>query len=213
MKVLAMVAGALCATATAGPGFTQSVATPPWQGWYIGGDAGGLSRHGQNTSLTTGLTGSSASNGEAIGVHGGYNWQSGPWVFGVETDWSHSFINGASHDLDMFSGRARAGWTFSSWMIYATAGVATENRYLTITRFGLGTAASFTDQQQHFGPIVGVGVETMLGKQFSLRGEVLYFDGGRRQYNFPASGVFPATSWSSTFNQIDYRVGASYHFN
>jgi outer membrane immunogenic protein len=160
------------------------------------------------------VTTHSSSSGAGVGIHGGYNWQSGPWVFGGEADWSHSFINGGHDDVDMFSARARAGWAFASAaMIYATAGIATENRFLYDRRTIGTTTASFSDEQQHLGPIVGGGLDTMLGKQISVRGEVLYFIGSREQYNYPAAGIFSASSVSSTFNQIIYRAGATYHFN
>ena len=57
-------------------------APPPavynWQGFYIGGNLG----------YQWGKVSNSAGNPAGLlgGVQGGYNWQNGQWVFGVETD-------------------------------------------------------------------------------------------------------------------------------
>ena len=100
-----------------------------------------------------------------------------------------------------------------NWLFYATAGVATENRILYSTKVAGGNTISVSDEQQHTGVIVGGGLEILLAKNISLREEALYFDGGRERYNFPAPAPFTSTSPTSSFSQLIYRVGLTYHFN
>lgn len=186
---------------------------PIWQGWYVGADVGGTSRSGDNTNIATDVAHTSSSHGWETGVYGGYNWQSGPWVYGIEGDWTHSFINKAQDDLDMFSARGRAGVAIGPALFYGTLGIATENRFLYLNRISGGTVQSFSDEQQHVGLIVGGGLEVSLSRQLSLRAEALYFDGGRETYSYPAGGGFGPASVSSSFDQIIYRAGLTYHFN
>ena len=205
--LIAVLAAAVCSA-------TPSLAQPPapiWQGWYAGADVGGETLSGHLVQLNSGQTFDGSSKSFEAGLYGGYNWQSGPWVFGFETDWTHSFRN--VNDLDMFSGRLRAGWTFDQTLIFATAGIATENRFLSWTTINGGTITKSTVEKQHTGFIVGGGFETRLTHNLSLRGEALYFNGGSQTYNFPAVAPFAAPSATLDFDQIIYRAGLTYQFN
>src|ERR1035441_6968515 len=78
-----------------------------WTGPYIGiagGYGWGHSNQtdpGISTTGTTGTTGpadgSYLVSGGILGGTLGYNWQQGPWVFGVEGDYSWADINGSSN--------------------------------------------------------------------------------------------------------------------
>jgi len=187
--------------------------SPNWQGWYAGIDGGWTNRNGDVTSSITGAASATSSHGWETGLYGGYDWRSGPWVFGLELDWTHSFISDAHDDVDMFSGRGRAGFVIGNVLIYGTAGIATENRFVYVRKTALGATELFSNEQQHTGLIAGGGLETVLAKNLTLRGEYLYFNGGREQYNFPAPAPFVSTSPSSSFDQSIFRAGLTYHFN
>ena len=184
---------------------------PIWQGWYAGVNGGGESFSGHAQSLTTGAGGDTSASRWAAGLYGGYNWQSGPWVFGIETDWTHTFV--PNNPFDMFSARGRAGYAFGTTLIYGTAGIATENRFLYVTKSNGFTTQILGDEQQHTGFTGGGGVETVLTQNLRLRGEVLYFDGGTQHYSYPFAAPLRPSTWTRDFNQLIYRAGLTYHFN
>src|SRR5690606_33039578 len=70
------------------------------------------------------------------GIHAGYNWQPGSFVYGVEGDIDYANIKGGA-DFDFFgparlsfesdwqgSLRLRAGYAVDTWLFYGTGGVA-----------------------------------------------------------------------------------------
>ena len=69
--------------------------------------------------------------------------------------------------------------------------------------------------QQHVGWVAGGGIEAMMTKRVSLKGEALYFDAGSERYDFPASASPPISAAAATFNihEVIYRAGLSYHFS
>lgn len=90
--VMSAVASAAPANSTA-----PEVAAPiNWTGFYVGGDIGGLARHGHGTSdffqeseTAHTIQGQSLNSSSGVaGVHVGFNWQFAPsWVAGIEGDW------------------------------------------------------------------------------------------------------------------------------
>ena len=90
-----------------------------WAGPYLGGNLGyDWGSVGNNPTKPSGFVG---------GIQGGYNWQTGPWVFGVEGDLE---LTGADDTFApwKFSNpwfgtvRGRAGYAFSNILFYATGG-------------------------------------------------------------------------------------------
>lgn len=148
-----------------------------WTGFYFGGSAGAAFGHSKNTTdaqcgthgggsapdyfcgvpgqtpnataLSTAGTGSKSSLGFAGGGQIGYNWQSGTWVTGIESDFGafgirakktaigaypvggpgtpagtiFTFNADAKTDW-LWTLRARFGATFSNTLLYATGGLA-----------------------------------------------------------------------------------------
>jgi len=215
LKPLALGLLALTTIPTVGSSALAQSALPAdavWQGAYIGADGGGTWRNGNYTYLPGGPSYTSSSSGGLAGAYTGLNWQSGNWVAGLEGDWTHTFMGG-TNDLNMFSGRVRTGWTAGNYLLYATAGVATENRFFHVTKTSGAVTETFTDQQQHFGLIFGGGIEAKVSKQMSVRAEGLYFIGNKRTYDYPASPPFSASSIESDFTQAVVRAGLAYHLN
>lgn len=203
MRVIVATAGWL--VVGVGAVFAQD-ATPStnWQGLYLGVTGGETFGKGRLVDLNSSQTKSGSGNSEAAGVYGGYNWQHGAFVLGAEVDWMRDF---SSASIDLFTLRARAGWAFGSSMIYATAGIGTEDGYLEHRGTGQRIDKSFT------GIVAGGGIETMLSHNLSLRAEGLYFDPGKEEFDFAASGQFPAASVGLDVSHMIWRAGLTYHID
>ncbi|MEI7805413.1 MAG: outer membrane protein [Hyphomicrobiales bacterium] len=151
-----------------------------WTGPYVGGNLGyqwGSTTH--NPTNPSGLEG---------GLQAGYNWQSGQFVFGGETDIQ---ISGAD---DTF-----APWKFSNpWFgtLRGRAGVALNN-ILFYGTFGLayggvkGEVAGLAESKSHIGWTAGGGMEVGLTPNWSAKAEYLYIDLSDRNYSVTgaANGV------------------------
>ncbi len=238
------VAGAVSTQAADLP--TRKEAPPPvfvpppftWTGFYIGVNAGGVWNTGNttlsgffpafttpffpggvvfNNLLPTGRLNTGAS-GFIGGGQAGYNWQTGAFVLGVETDFDGTsmsknvdivganFINpftGVPHDFITAHGHASLDWLgttrgrvgFTAWdnrlMFYGTGGVA----------YGGGSAnASIFDAQNGFfwggstersrvGWTAGAGVEYAFTNNWILGAEWLYYNLGSHSTTFVGTGL------------------------
>ena len=164
-----------------------------WFGPYIGGTLGfEWGTVSNNSTRPSGVVG---------GVQAGYNWQSGPWVFGAEGDLQ---VTGAEDTFApwQFSNpwfstvRGRAGYTFSNILFYGTAGLA----------FGELRGQTFGLPESHVsaGWTVGFGAEFGLAPNWSAKIEYLYVD--------LASNPFSITGVSNGFAFGEIRAGVNYHF-
>jgi len=165
-----------------------------WAGPYLGGNLGyewGSVSH--NATEPSGFQ---------AGAQAGYNWQTGPWVFGVEGDIQ---VTGADDTFApwKFSNpwfgtvRGRAGYAFNNILFFGTAGLA----------FGElrgETFGGFTESHTSAGWTAGVGAEFGLASNWSAKLEYLYVD--LESSNFVITG----TSNGSRFGLI--RAGVNYHF-
>lgn len=144
------------------------VSSPDWSGFYAGGQLG----YGDVDSNGAGLDG----NGWLGGIHGGYRWDLGQFVFGTELDYDSFGIDlgGDAATLDDVTRvKLVGGADLGSSLLYATTGYA----YATATA---GTASLSDD-----GWFYGAGLTYALGDQWTLGGELLQHDFG----NFDGSGV------------------------
>jgi len=164
-----------------------------WAGPYLGGNLG----YEWGTVSNSGTKPS----GIAGGIEGGYNFQSGNWVFGIEGDLE---LTGASDTFASwkFSNpwfgtvRGRIGYAFNNILFYGTAGLA----------FGELRGETFGLAQSHTsaGWALGVGTEFGLAPNWSAKLEYLYVDLSAN--NFAITGV----SNGYSFGVI--RAGVDYHF-
>ncbi len=150
------------------------VTTPPpapiaysgdWTGGYVGAQLG----YGD-------LGGGASGNGEIAGLHAGYNWDFGGWVFGTELD--HDFTNidvgTAGDEVDGVTRlKLRAGADLGRTLIYGTVGAA----HASATIGGVDMSDN--------GWVGGIGVAYQLNDQWTLGGEVLNHDFS----NFDDSGT------------------------
>lgn len=164
-----------------------------WAGPYLGGNIGyEWGSVDNNPAKPSGFVG---------GVQAGYNFQNGPFVFGVEGD-----IQAAGAD-DTFAPwkfsnpwfgtlRGRAGYAFSNVLFYGTAGLA----------FGELRAQTFGWTQSHTtaGWTIGAGAEVGLAPNWSAKLEYLYIDLSTSQ--------FAITGVSNGYSASVVRAGVNYHF-
>jgi outer membrane immunogenic protein len=165
-----------------------------WAGPYIGGTLG------YNWGSVTGNA--AQPSGFSGGVQAGYNWQNGPFVFGVEGDLQVSSTNDDMFASWKFSNpwfgtiRGRSGYTFRNVLLYATAGLA----------FGELRAETFGPSESHssVGFTIGVGAEFGIAPNWSAKVEYLYVD--------LTSSSFAVTGVSNGFRADVFRAGVNYHF-
>jgi outer membrane immunogenic protein len=164
-----------------------------WAGPYLGGNIGyGWGSVDNNPTKPSGLAG---------GVEGGYNWQSGRFVFGIEGDLD---ITGADDTFApwKFSNpwfgtvRGRVGYAFNNVLIYGTGGLAFGE--LRADTFGL------TESHTTAGWTAGVGAEVGLAQNWTAKIEYLYVD--------LADATFNLTGVSNGYQFGLVRVGVNYHF-
>jgi outer membrane immunogenic protein len=227
MKKLLLASAALTAlfgglANAADMGARPAYAPPPpaysWNGWYIGGNIGyswGQARNDSSASTTNlgvVVTGNALSesqniNGVIGGVQTGYNYQSGGWVWGWETDFQGSGQKGGStltgvlttaagpvpatlttdHKLDWFgTARSRLGFLWGpTVLVYGTAGIAygqvKDSAALSVGAAPVTAAAIATFKDVKAGWTVGAGIEGALGGGWSAKLEYLYIDLGKTE--------------------------------
>jgi outer membrane immunogenic protein len=164
-----------------------------WAGPYLGGNLGyEWGTVSNNVTKPSGFAG---------GVQGGYNFQNGPWVFGIEGDLE---LTGANDTFApwKFSNpwfgtvRGRAGYAFNNILFYGTGGLA----------FGELRGETFGLSESHTsaGWTLGVGTEFGLAPNWSAKLEYLYVD--LSDNNFAITGV------SNNYRFGVIRAGVNYHF-
>jgi outer membrane immunogenic protein len=202
---------------------------PPftWTGFYVGVNAGGIWPSGSREASifdpaagTDGLFLSSSfpgglgsqSAGFIGGGQAGYNWQTGSFVLGVETDFdgttlSKSFNNTGAPltaagvllgDTLTVSGKASLSWLGTTrgrvgfvatpdnrLMIYATGGVAYGGGSGNFSAFDSLTGAfwSGSPSSTRVGWTVGGGVEYAVTNNVTIKGEYLYADLGSSSFS------------------------------
>lgn len=144
-----------------------------WSGMYAGVAINGLGG-GINFKGTGGDTDIEDSR---IGLTGlvGYNFSSGPFVYGLEADFGTTGLNerdtvsglGTVHATSDWNAAMalRAGWAFDDLLLYAKAGVAFTDLDLSSTAGG-STSSTLT------GGMLGFGAEYAVNERWSVRGEV-----------------------------------------
>jgi outer membrane immunogenic protein len=135
------------------------------------------------------------------GLQAGYNWQSGQFVFGGETDIQVSgtddtfapwkFANPWFGTL-----RGRAGYAMNNILFYGTFGLA----------YGQlkGTFLGLDESKTHTGWAGGLGMEVGITPNWSAKIEYLYMDLSNRAYSI--------TGTSNGFETNMVRFGINYHF-
>ena len=174
----------------------------------------------------------------AVGVLGGlqlgYNFQAGKIVYGLEGDIGLSSARksttganavGLTGNWTVNSGiealstlRGRLGYTFDNTLLYATGGLAvakTAHSYqASQSAFGSGPY-SWADAGWRAGFTVGGGLEYQVSRSWSVKGEALYYDLGKKDLVSTALHAGFSYAWGATdrINGVVARIGLNYLFH
>jgi outer membrane immunogenic protein len=207
MKITMFGAAVLFATAgTAGVALAADMPARPyytaptpvyasaWAGPYLGGTIGyEWGSVSNNPTRPSGVEG---------GIEGGYNWQFGQFVTGVEADISAS----AAEDTFapwQFSNpwfgtvRGRAGVAIGNTLIYGTAGLA-------VGELSVDSPGNLSQARTSAGWTAGAGVEVGFMAHWSAKAEWLYLDLSDRS--------FSVTGTTNGLSANLIRLGVNYHF-
>lgn len=167
-----------------------------WSGFYVGGNIGGgwSHAHWDNTANTTlfgdalpGNNFGSNPSGVIGGMQLGYNFQNGPWVFGVEALFDLSSVQaqhkssfGAADDQfttefrSFLMATGRIGYAWSNWLAYVKGGYALAQVRASVNDGVAPVTGSGSDTQWRSGPTIGGGFEYAFTRQLSLGVEYDY---------------------------------------
>jgi outer membrane immunogenic protein len=208
-----------------------------WTGFYVGGNVGGgwsslsssvLSPGSAAFPVGTAFTKHSLS-GVLGGIQGGFNWQTGHWVLGVEGEYTWADIDGSATTVsvplpafsavttakikDIALATGRVGYAEDNWLFYAKGGGAWGETSSNGTVFTGGTvfetSSSSTDRS---GWVVGAGIEWGFAPNWSAKLEYDHIDFGSK--TFTSLGSVTGTSLFSSSEKIDeVKGGVNYRFN
>lgn len=210
-----------------------AVAPDPWSGWYVGAHAGygwghkewtqTFSNQGFDLDRTVSALGV---NGFLGGVQVGWNYRSGPWLVGLEGDWSWTNANDCRR-LQVFADYAncsraqwyatvtpRVGRIWNDVLLYLKGGLALvrEEHHAVF----LGVVDTETTRQLRTGWTVGAGFEHAFAAKWSWKLEYNYLDFGTRnvQLVYLPGGSSPdlVENWDVPQRVHAVKLGINYHF-
>ena len=174
-------------------------------------------------------TNSQTATGVLGGAQIGYNFQTGALVYGIEADFDLSSArktttgpsqNGplvgnwtAQNGVKEFgTARLRLGYAFDRALVYATGGLAYANMNNAFLASGNAGYSWSATTGWRAGLTAGGGVEYMLDPKWSIRGEALFYDLGRKDY-FPTEPGNRATPLTDHTTGVIARIGLNYLFH
>lgn len=211
LTALAVAGSAILGTLLAAPAVAQDAAN--WTGFYAGGflGYGGSAWDRETPAYSDTVTSEWHIEGADLGVFGGYNWQRGNLVLGVEAEVATSGAKGDDRDLGgILDGidvqhsaalGARVGYAADRSMFYLTAGKA----WYAVEQM-IDTATLDHDLDGHY---VGLGMEYAYSDKIMLRGELRQTT--LDDFAFDAIANSSGGSYQM-HDQTEVRIGASYKF-
>jgi len=215
-------------------------ATRSWAGLYIGANVGHAwgdvkFRDVHYNDESEDGTAKLEPEGWFGGGQVGFNLQHGNVVFGIEADLQGGDINDSvSGEIDVNGNdatgrvavdvnyfgtvRGRVGVALDRVMPYVTGGFAWADVDLdtAITATDANYLESRSDSTTHTGWVLGGGLEVALDQNWSLRGEYLYYDLGKKTYSVtypdPADNDSHTLSSKADLTMHTFRVGVNYKF-
>ena len=199
-----------------------------WTGFYAGVQGGGgWGRSDETYVLLANAPAFAGSqkydiSGGFVGGVFGYNWQSGPVVFGIEGDYHWADISGRSAEINAGFGdtyytkirgygdiKGRLGYSTGPalWFISGGAAVGDIQHRYDPAAFG---GPTFVQNDWRWGWTIGAGAEYMFAPNWSAKVEYNYIDFGKSSIQY--SGLAGDRSeWKDTVHTI--KAGVNYHFN
>ncbi len=192
-----------------------------WQGFYAGLNGGyGWSNGGDTISYSNG---DSSARAQPPGGFGGgqigYNFQSGSFVYGVETDFQGGDLSGrvtgatagnlaftSRESIDWFGTvRGRAGYAFGRVLVYGTGGFA----YGDVRQRAIYDGDPLGGNSTQAGWVAGGGIEYKINPAWSLKGEYQYIDLGSEKLT-DAANTLSTNGLDTSFQTV--RIGLNYRF-
>jgi outer membrane immunogenic protein len=172
-------------------------------------------------------TGSIDARSATGGIQGGFNWQIGNVLYGLESDFSWFHLSGARavtanypvirpaniytigtsfETNSLFTLRGRLGWTASNLLAYATGGLALTNlrvaNSFTDNVGALGAMGGASNSDQRTGWTVGGGLEWALNNHWTVRGEYLYVNFGNQRITAATTVTNPSPGFAGYSNAL-----------
>jgi outer membrane immunogenic protein len=241
----------------AAPAMAQNAT--PWTGWYIGGNAGGVwgdasaqigaavGPGGGNNVVINPLdvtaingattSGSGNTSGFTGGIEGGYNWVSGGFLFGIESDWDFMDISQRatrtatspllisppitytlSQEVKsdwLWTLRPRFGFVTDQWLFYGTVGLAVTDVKNTVhftDSLATPHVVSQDTSDTKTGWIGGLGAAYAWSPEWSIKGEWLYLDVGTVDNTIVGSNGFVVLNSHASVRGNIFRLGVDYRF-
>jgi outer membrane immunogenic protein len=210
-------------------GFLSYPSYPPpidWRGLYLGGEGGvgwGSSRHTDATGFDSG---SFDLSGGLIGGTAGYNWQTGPFVYGLEGDMSWADISGSTAGTeglacggfqcstrldDLGTVRARFGYSLGTILPYVTGGFAFGDVHGSESGTP-GVSATGSGSSYRTGWTVGGGIEDAITPRWRAKIEYLHVDLGSGPVFTDTFSDGTTASEHVGFDADIIRIGLNYRF-
>jgi outer membrane immunogenic protein len=230
LSLLALGSAAGAADLPPAPQLPPLEAAPTWTGFYAGLNVGGTFDSSRNAFTIAGFglpSFDTSLDGVIGGGEAGYNWQTGPWVLGLEANFEGSGLSGGrtapcppplcgglaasyTQKLTWFGTlRPRVGYALGNWLLYATGGGALARLDTNATAAFGSFSATDNRGETRDGWTLGGGVEVEFARGWSAKIEYLYVDLGSRTTTFLPS---PPISNTSRLNANVITTGVNYHF-
>ncbi|MBV9393361.1 MAG: porin family protein [Methylobacteriaceae bacterium] len=222
------------------PAYVAPVPIFTWTGFYVGVNAGGAFRAGNNNGFNTAVFFGGAAplaigntNNSARFIGGGQvgvNYQINQFVLGVEADGqaligsknnNNTFGSIGNGTTTSFLGtvRGRGGVAFDRLLVYGTGGVAfggNNNNWPNTILGNIGGVPTFftanTGNNMRVGYAVGAGVEYALAPNWSVKVEYLFADLGRNNRTYLAPGGLAGFTFNNREQDHIIRAGVNYRF-
>jgi outer membrane immunogenic protein len=233
LAAVALAGGSASAADLARPAMRPAPPVAPiytWTGFYWGVNIGYSWGQVENDWIFFGFPTASESqdiDGVIGGFQSGINWQTGIWVFGLESDIQASHQKGdssycvvscailnvnAEHKLPWFgTSRTRIGFLATpNILLYATGGVAYGQVKSTYTlNVATTPVAAVNFKETRAGWTAGAGIEGAFGGGWSAKLEYLYIDLGEHTTT-ATLGPTTVFTWNKDVTDHIVRVGLNY---
>jgi outer membrane immunogenic protein len=215
------------------------VIAPTWTGLYIGGNVGaGWAKN--DTSISGAIPAAILGIGAATpfslplasqtmtgfigGLQGGYNYQFGTFVVGIEADGDWGNVNGTAPCLVVISCTSKIS---SLWDVGGRAGVVVDKALVYIKGGGASASTNFnanvalaglnvgtSTSTNRSGAFLGTGIEYAFLPGWSAKVEYDYYDFGTKTVSsgVTAAGVTLPLSASSKLTEQTVKFGVNYKF-